>query len=116
MRVIEVGRQKVAGGKLAGCLVLAFAVGVALTSTAAARPTASGKSLELIEVSTGIPYYNPLVSAFKAEAAMGKPAVNEVILASMSGEKKCDACCKTDKVARTAADVKAVETKVAAAK
>jgi rhamnose transport system substrate-binding protein len=67
MRVIDVCRRKVAGGKLAGCLVVALAVGFALTSSAAAR--SSGKSLELIEVSTGIPYYNPLVSAFKAEAA-----------------------------------------------
>ena len=66
MRVIDVGRRKVAGG-LAGCLVVALAVGVVLTSTASAK--SSGKSLELIEVSTGIPYYNPLVSAFKAEAA-----------------------------------------------
>jgi rhamnose transport system substrate-binding protein len=69
MRVIDVASRKVAGGKLTGCLVLALAVGVALTSSAAARSTGSGKSLELIEVSTGIPYYNPLVSAFKAEAA-----------------------------------------------
>ena len=61
-------RRKVGGGKLAGCLVVALAVGVALTASASAR-TAKGKSLELIEVSTGIPYYNPLVSAFKAEAA-----------------------------------------------
>src|SRR5579864_8759933 len=72
MRVIDACRRKVAGRKLAGCLVVALGVGVALTASAAARPTAkagSGKSLELIEVSTGIPYYDPLVSAFKAEAA-----------------------------------------------
>ena len=52
------------------CAVLGLA-GAALAASATARPAAragSGKSLELIEVSTGIPYYNPLVSAFKAEA------------------------------------------------
>src|SRR5581483_12280939 len=67
---VDKGRLNGAG-KAAGCLVVALAVGVALTASASARPTAKtgGKSLELIEVSTGIPYYNPLVSAFKAEAA-----------------------------------------------
>jgi rhamnose transport system substrate-binding protein len=52
---------------IAGSLVVALAVGVVLTASAGARST-GGKSLELIEVSTGIPYYNPLVSAFQAEA------------------------------------------------
>ena len=51
---------------------LGVGAGIELTASAAAQPTAraaSGKSLELIEVTTGIPYYNPLVAAFKAEAA-----------------------------------------------
>ena len=72
MRVTEVFNRKTLGGTLAGCLVLGLGAGVELTSAATAQPAAhaaSGKSLELIEVTTGIPYYNPLVSAFKAEAA-----------------------------------------------
>ena len=67
MRVIDVWRRSTGGGRLAACLFVALAVAVVLPSSGAATRS-SGKSLELIEVSTGIPYYNPLVSAFKAEA------------------------------------------------
>jgi len=71
MRVMQMFNRKVLRGTLFGSVVVGLVVGVALTSSATARPTAraaSGKSLELIEVTTGIPYYNPLVDAFKAEA------------------------------------------------
>jgi rhamnose transport system substrate-binding protein len=71
MRVKRLRNRKVVGGTLASCVVLGLSATALMTSSAVARPTASaasGKSLELIEVSTGIPYYNPLVSAFKAEA------------------------------------------------
>ena len=93
--------RKVPRGPLAGYLVLGLVTGVALTAcgssqststTTASAATAStttvptttaptttatgGKSLELIEVSTGIPYYNPFVAAFKSEAkTLGDTAV-----------------------------------------
>jgi len=72
MRLVPMRNRRVLRRTVATCLVLGLAAGAALTTSATAKPTAraaSGKSLEFIEVSTGIPYYNPLVTAFGAEAA-----------------------------------------------
>jgi rhamnose transport system substrate-binding protein len=70
MNIMRVSGRGVLARALAACLVVG--AGAALSASATAQPSAraaAGKSIEFIEVATGIPYYNPLISGFKSEAA-----------------------------------------------
>jgi rhamnose transport system substrate-binding protein len=72
MHIMKAFNRRAVGGALAACLVVGIGAGAALTTSATAQPTAkaaAGKTIEFIEVSTGIPYYNPLIAGFKTEAA-----------------------------------------------
>lgn len=70
-RIKRAGRSTLAR-VLAACLTLGIGGGAYLATSATAHPsakTSASKSIEFIEVSTGIPYYNPLINGFKSEGA-----------------------------------------------
>jgi|ERR1017187_966918 rhamnose transport system substrate-binding protein len=61
------GRLRIARAVTAGIAACSFMI--ALSSGGASASSASGKTIEYIVTSTGIPYYNPVIKGFNLEAA-----------------------------------------------